>query len=273
MALSSAAAKPSALDTVNNFCINVNGNWPRCTSCHVGYGWRDASFDFAAEAKVDCLVCHEQTGTYRKFPEGAGRPASEPTLYGGELYGPPDWSGVAGSVGTPSLQNCGACHFHGGGGDAVKHGDLDSTMLTASRELDVHMSADGAGLRCQDCHIPVYARGQSTKVCWDWSQAGHRDAQGKPLKIAGPDGKTIDDGRKGAFRRERDLQPEFSWDDAIRPGMASVDVPYSGRHGFVETAYAYPVTHQVAPAERTTACNVCHVRTGSAELRPGLGEL
>jgi octaheme c-type cytochrome (tetrathionate reductase family) len=395
-----------AAHTVNNFCINVNSNWPRCTSCHVGYGWRDAGFDFDAEEKVDCLVCHEQTGSYRKFPEGAGHPASEPTLYGGELYSPPDWSAVARSVAAPSLENCGVCHFSGGGGDAVKHGDLDSTMLTASRELDVHMSAEGAGLLCQDCHttvdhqtagrqyglpashkdalfaaagvtshmecaschgeqphgkglldrhtdrvscqachIPLYARGQSTKVWWDWSQAGHRDARGNPLKIAGPDGKTIYDGRKGAFRWERDLQPEFawydgtmrhvaiedtiapgrvvwlqepngsaddpdsrlypfkihrgkqpydaerrtmvvpklagaggywsefSWDDAIRLGMASVDVPYSGRHGFVETAYAYPVTHQVAPAEHTTACNVCHVRTGDAELRPGLGQL
>ena len=24
----------------NNFCINLNSNWPRCTSCHIGYGWK-----------------------------------------------------------------------------------------------------------------------------------------------------------------------------------------------------------------------------------------
>ena len=40
----------------------------------------------------------------------------------------------------------------GGGGDAVKHGDLDSTLKTPSRELDVHMSPDGADFSCQECH-------------------------------------------------------------------------------------------------------------------------
>ena len=35
-----------AAHTVNNFCIDVNSNWPRCTSCHVSCGWRDTGFDF-----------------------------------------------------------------------------------------------------------------------------------------------------------------------------------------------------------------------------------
>ena len=33
-------------NTLNNFCINLNGNWARCTSCHIGYGWKEANFDF-----------------------------------------------------------------------------------------------------------------------------------------------------------------------------------------------------------------------------------
>ena len=32
---------------INNFCIAVPSNYPRCTSCHIGYGWKDASFDFS----------------------------------------------------------------------------------------------------------------------------------------------------------------------------------------------------------------------------------
>ena len=32
--------------SINNFCINLNGNEPRCTSCHAGYGWRDEQFQF-----------------------------------------------------------------------------------------------------------------------------------------------------------------------------------------------------------------------------------
>jgi hypothetical protein len=56
--------------SVNNFCIALPGSYPRCTSCHAGYGFKDMSFDFSDQTKVDCLVCHEQTGTYKKFPVG-----------------------------------------------------------------------------------------------------------------------------------------------------------------------------------------------------------
>jgi hypothetical protein len=31
---------------VNNFCISILSNEPRCTSCHAGYGWKDKDFDF-----------------------------------------------------------------------------------------------------------------------------------------------------------------------------------------------------------------------------------
>ena len=27
--------------SINNFCINLNSNEPRCTSCHIGSGWKD----------------------------------------------------------------------------------------------------------------------------------------------------------------------------------------------------------------------------------------
>jgi octaheme c-type cytochrome (tetrathionate reductase family) len=140
--------------TMNNFCINVNSNWPRCTSCHAGYGWKDASFNFKDEYAVDCLVCHEQTGTYKKFPTGAGFPVQEPTVFKGnrKLYEPPDWNKVAQSVGRPTRKNCGTCHFFGGGGDGVKHGDLDSSMMKPNKALDVHMGVDGQNFDCVRCH-------------------------------------------------------------------------------------------------------------------------
>lgn len=61
-------------NVINNFCVALDSNEPRCTSCHAGYGWKDAKCDFKSEANVDCLVCHEQTGTYKKFPVDAGHP-------------------------------------------------------------------------------------------------------------------------------------------------------------------------------------------------------
>jgi octaheme c-type cytochrome (tetrathionate reductase family) len=140
------------MNAVNNFCIAVNSNWPRCTSCHAGYGWADESFDFSDATKVDCLVCHDQTGKYRKFPTGAGHPVYEPKEWQGKIWEPVDLASIARTVGSPGRHNCGACHFNGGGGDNVKHGDLDNSLLEPPLSLDVHMSPDGQNFSCQECH-------------------------------------------------------------------------------------------------------------------------
>ena len=140
---------------INNFCISVQSNEARCTSCHVGYGWSNKEFDFAAQENVDCLVCHDTTGSYKKFPTGAGLPISEPKEFpagSGTIWNPPDLANIARNVGLTSRQTCGTCHFYGGGGDEVKHGDLDSSLVNPAFELDVHMSADGQNFTCTTCH-------------------------------------------------------------------------------------------------------------------------
>jgi octaheme c-type cytochrome (tetrathionate reductase family) len=141
-----------SVQVINNFCIALPSNEPRCTSCHVGYGWKDKDFDFKDETLVDCLICHDTTGSYRKLPAGAGHPAYVPTEFDHVLYPAVDLAEVARRVGPPSRQTCGACHFFGGGGDLVKHGDLDSALIQAAKELDVHMNAAGANFSCQACH-------------------------------------------------------------------------------------------------------------------------
>lgn len=142
-------------NAVNNFCIAVPSNYPRCTSCHAGYGWKDASFDFSNPENVDCLVCHDTTGTYKKFPAAAGHPAYEEKEFppgSGKIWKPVDLLKVARNVGPTSRRTCGACHFFGGGGDHIKHGDLDSSLIAPSRDVDVHMAADGADMTCTACH-------------------------------------------------------------------------------------------------------------------------
>lgn len=140
-------------NVINNYCVAVESNWPRCTSCHVGYGYKNAEFDFTNETAVDCLVCHETTGTYKKFPTAAGHPVYEETVFSGKTWAPPDLAAVAQSVSLPTRENCGVCHFYGGGGPGVKHGDLDPTMANPSYELDVHLSPDGGDFTCQTCHV------------------------------------------------------------------------------------------------------------------------
>ena len=140
-------------NVVNNFCIAIDSNWPRCTSCHAGYGWKDAAFDFSDPERIDCLVCHDQTGTYRKFPTGAGHPVYKPQEWQGKIWEPVDLAGLARGVGMPKRDNCGACHFSGGGGNNVKHGDMEKALLKPAFELDVHMSPDGGDFTCQECHV------------------------------------------------------------------------------------------------------------------------
>jgi hypothetical protein len=67
---------------------------------------------------------------------------------------------AAQSVGKPKRENCGVCHFYGGGGEGVKHGDLDSALIKPSRDHDVHMGGV-ADMTYQACHVtqePCYSR-------------------------------------------------------------------------------------------------------------------
>lgn len=139
---------------INSFCGNVASNEPRCTSCHVGYGWDDMKKEPPAEDnKVDCVVCHDTTGTYSKWPTNAGHPLYEPKVSDGVTHMPPDLSKVAQSVGLPERENCGSCHFFGGGADNVKHGDLSTALLAPDKHTDVHMAADGLNFACTTCHV------------------------------------------------------------------------------------------------------------------------
>lgn len=227
---------------INNFCIGIQSNWPGCTSCHAGYGWETADFDFSNELAVDCLVCHESTGTYVKGK--AGYPVEGVDLVA-----------AAQSVGTPSRQNCGDCHFSGGGGNGVKHGDLDEHLNFPPEDVDVHMgrydflcidchqtedhqikgrsisvsmdrknqvvctdchsetlhedqriNAHTTTVACQTCHIPLGAVKDPTKMFWDWSTAG-QDWEEDPhiyLKI------------KGSFVYESDFVPEYYWYNGLK---------------------------------------------------------
>ncbi|MDH5432519.1 MAG: tetrathionate reductase family octaheme c-type cytochrome [Gammaproteobacteria bacterium] len=225
-------------NTINNFCIGIRGNWESCTACHAGYGWEDEKFDFTNADNVDCLVCHDQSGTYKKGKKG--NPVKGVNLLE-----------VAQSVAIPSRENCGGCHFRGGGGNAVKHGDLDESLFYPSEELDVHMgrydfycvdchktkehnisgrsisvsvdnhnqiacidchnnklhederlNAHTDTVACQTCHIPLVAKEQATKTHWDWSEAGDSDREEDShhyLKI------------KGSFIYKKNLKPTYLW--------------------------------------------------------------
>jgi hypothetical protein len=83
---------------------------------------------------------------------------------------------------------------------------------------------------CQTCHVPEVARGGlTTKMTWDWSSAGKKDAAGKLLVVKDENGDTQYDGQKGDFTWEQNGVPDYAWfngnvvyttlDDVIEPGQ------------------------------------------------------
>ena len=131
-------------NALNNFCIGTKSNEKTCTRCHIGYGYEDKDFDFQNQRNIDCLVCHDNTFTYKKAKGQAG--------FIDISENGPDLAYIAQNVCTPQRENCGKCHFFGGGGNNVKHGDLDKAMLNCSKDLDVHMAIDGNNMSCVNCH-------------------------------------------------------------------------------------------------------------------------
>jgi octaheme c-type cytochrome (tetrathionate reductase family) len=225
---------------INNFCISTVGNEKSCTKCHAGYGWTGPGFDFADSDNVDCLVCHESSGRYVKGEGGMPTPQS-------------DLVAAARSVGTPSRENCLGCHAYGGGGQAVKHGDIDSSLIHPPVDEDVHMGRHG--MICVDCHgSPDHQlRGRAFSVsvedahgvaCTDCHRPGeHKDARLDvhlsalacqachipsfartiPTKATWDWSKAGDKTReddahhylkiKGEFTYEQDVVPEYRWFD------------------------------------------------------------
>ena len=247
-------------NVINNFCISTQSNIAGCSTCHVGYGWKDKTYDFTVEENVDCLVCHDRTGVYdkKKLREGKDLNLAK----------------IAQNVGRTSRTSCGACHFKGGGGKAVKHGDLDPSFEAPDAFVDVHMDADGLNfscstchttdahmvtgsrytpkakdvsgidvpgkgdgsratcvschgerpmkdeklndhtdrVACQTCHIPHFARGDyASKMWWDWSTAGKLTDKGTPFSTLDHAGNEIYNSKKGDFKWQRDVIPEYRW--------------------------------------------------------------
>ena len=140
---------------INNFCTTTISNEDDCMACHAGYGWHDKTFDFSKQENVDCLVCHDSTGTYRKLVGDAGHPVykrREFPPHSGKFVEAVDLNKVAQTVHLPSRRNCGSCHFFGAGANGTKHGDLDTSLIEPDRHLDVHMDAKGLNFTCVTCH-------------------------------------------------------------------------------------------------------------------------
>ena len=136
-------------NSLNNFCISTNKNEDKsCLACHPGWGT-------SRESGVNCLVCHSQKEM--NFDEAMedikgflAEGDEESIEIAKEIQA--ELKEAAQSIARPGRKNCGSCHFYGGGGDGVKHGDLDTSLAKPNKALDVHMGVDGKDFGCVRCH-------------------------------------------------------------------------------------------------------------------------
>jgi len=143
----------------NDFCTSAVASWigilknaegqligNGCSKCHAGQGLLPATQpDEAQLENIDCLVCHaagyrrevvrDEAGAFRWAPAARDNP---------ELM-----LNVAQQVGRPSNEMCLRCHLGAGGGPNYKRGDLETALVHARREFDVHM---GSAMQCIQCH-------------------------------------------------------------------------------------------------------------------------
>ncbi|MCB1761453.1 MAG: tetrathionate reductase family octaheme c-type cytochrome [Gammaproteobacteria bacterium] len=145
-------------NVLNNTMMAISSNGPYCARCHISNDWKEEGFDYTAEDQVDCLACHDTTGTYasNKWHQLRVKCSACHVDWdkskAREVVRKPNLSKLALQVGRPTVQSCGGCHFYADGGDGIKQGDLDSSLATASRHLDVHMAKDGLDYNCVTCH-------------------------------------------------------------------------------------------------------------------------
>ena len=380
-------------NSLNNFCISTNKtDDASCLSCHPGWGT-------SKQSPVNCLVCHSQTKM--NFDEAMtdiqgflDEGDDESKEIAREIQA--ELRDAAQDIGLPARRNCGSCHFYGGGGDGVKHGDLDTSLAKPSKTQDVHMGVDGQNFNCtrchtttlhnisgrvytqpaatdrkslveddltnkitceschtsqphksgkkmnehtdkvacQSCHIPEFARVNPTKMSWDWAQSG-KLKDGKKFKTKDEFGKFDYMSIKGQMKWAKNVRPEYfwyngviksvtakdkidptgvvkvswpvgnrqdsdsriypfkvhkgnqpydkvnqtllmpllsgkqgywntlDWDEALTVGQTSMGLPFSGEFDFVETTYVFPITHMVAPKDKSLSCSECHSKANS----------
>ncbi len=244
--ISSAGKK----NVMNNFCLGSTSNEAACAKCHIGLGLSGDHLDLNNARNVDCMVCHDNSDEYLKGSSMGGAPDRMVNLMK-----------VAQSVGRPTKTNCGSCHFYSGGGNNVKHGDLESAQLSCNRDVDVHMATNGVNMECvachtaenhqiigklysvsgdntnratceqchtstphsneilnrhdsrvacQTCHIPQYAKANSTKMEWKWSDAG-KLKNGEPYDEVDSLGDHTYMSIKGSFVWARNVKPDYVW--------------------------------------------------------------
>lgn len=128
-------------DSLTGFAIDVASNPERCMGCHVSVTRPEVNFDKPTPESVDCLVCHDTTGMYRRMNRGEREGGQSESL-----------ERMAREAGIPSPANCLSCHFTDCGLPVTERSGAFSS-IPVQIPSDVHLTGLQPSLKCQDCHL------------------------------------------------------------------------------------------------------------------------
>jgi len=234
-------------DALTGFAIDVSSNPSRCMGCHISNTRPEVNFDAPTPEMVDCLVCHDTTGTYRQASPGVPNANS-----------PEELETMARQVGKPTVGNCMTCHFADcglpGSARSGTHSPIDAPPFrdihlnlgrmsltcqechTGTNEHNfvrsisrangstneqgcaschsttphtiVQLNQHSATIACQTCHIPQFAQQDPMMVSWNWIMTGKSNR----VYMNGPNGRTMEQDENG-FSSALMIEPVYLWDD------------------------------------------------------------
>lgn len=233
----------------------------RCQDCHSTKGHQVAGMSFMApvtEGRVTCEKCHG-----------------------------PDPHGITGYLSRHlddhvKAVSCEACHIPYIARETPTR--ISTDFSTAGQDRAVNTDANGmpdydkkwGSLTWAKNVAPVYKWFDGTRK--SYLLGDPMETTSGVLELNAPLGeKHIPQSRIFPFKVHTALQPydteqeiltvvkfkegywdHFDWDKAIKAGMESLEMTYSGKHGFVKTRMYTSLHHQVVPAKKALGCADCH---------------
>jgi len=237
-------------NAINNFCIGSQGNEQSCAKCHIGLGFDDEGKMYTDSTNIDCLVCHDNSETYAKASGAAGAPVENLDLnLIAQSVGKPKRSNcgvchfyggggnnvkhghLESAMNEPSKEidihmasegmnlQCIDCHLtenhkisgklYSFASTCTNRNTCDQCHTNAPHEKDL-INSHTLKVSCEACHIPTYAKENSTKLYWDWSTAG-KLKDGKPYNEEDSLGNDTYLSIKGSFVWGKNLKPAYVW--------------------------------------------------------------
>jgi len=119
------------------FGISAPQNIQICMRCHISHNWTNMVFEQNNPTDIDCLVCHDTTGSYKR---NANTIKPQDNL-----------EEIARNVGKPTINNCLECHFSRCG---ILESDAQIKITDRLFQTDIHMTQASNLFSCQVCHNP-----------------------------------------------------------------------------------------------------------------------